>query len=68
VRGDDLLVDLADMSIEVNGRPGHDWSDRLHAGPWLFADWDGGAIALRTGGQETTFSDRGLAGLAWPAG
>ncbi len=61
--GDALAVNVADMSIEVNGRPGHDWSDRLHAGEWLFADWDGGRIAVRTEAVETRFSDDALRGL-----
>jgi hypothetical protein len=55
--GDNLVVDLSDMSIEVNGRPGHDWSDQLHAGPWLFAEWDSGRIDLRAGSAGVSFSD-----------
>lgn len=58
--GDDLVVTLSDMSIEVNGRPGHDWSDKLHAGPWLFADWDGGRVTVRIGSPETSFLDEPL--------
>jgi hypothetical protein len=59
-------VDLADMSLEVNGRPGHDWADRLHAGPWLFADWDGGGVDLRLPSGTATFSDRELQDLLPP--
>ncbi len=58
--GDTLVVNVADMSIEVNGRPGHNWSDRLHAGLWLFADWDGGRITIRTEASEASFSDEAL--------
>jgi hypothetical protein len=62
--GEDLAVNLADMSIQVNGRPGHDWADRLHDGQWLFADWDGGCVTVRTGSAETAFSDQALHGLS----
>ncbi len=60
--GEELAVDPADMSIEVDGRPGHDWSDRLHAGPWLHADWDSGSIEVRTGAESgrAVFSDRAI--------
>ncbi|MBA4387665.1 MAG: hypothetical protein C0404_06765, partial [Verrucomicrobia bacterium] len=55
--GDNLVVDLTDMSMTVNGRPGHDWSNQLHAGPWLFAEWDRGKIDLRAGSAGASFSD-----------
>jgi hypothetical protein len=61
--GDDISVDISNMSIELNGRPGHDWSDKLYAGPWLFADWDDGRISVRLDSWETVFSDEALRGL-----
>ena len=58
--GHDLLVELDDMSLTVDGRPGHDWSDKLHAGPWLDADWDRGEVAVTAGGERAVFSARGI--------
>ncbi len=54
--GCELRVELADMALTVAGRPGHDWSDKLHAGPWLDADWDAGAVKVTTGDRSATFS------------
>ena len=64
--GEELRVKLADMSLEVDGRPGHDWAGCLHAGTWLFANWDGGGVELRLPSGTTTFSDRALQDLLPP--
>jgi len=54
--GSELTVNLADMSLTVDGCPGHDWTDKLYAGPWLFSDWDRPEVELRLESGSTVFS------------
>jgi hypothetical protein len=58
--GENIVVNLSDMSIQIDGKPSHDWMDQLYAGEWLFAKWDGGRITLHTDAEEEVFSDENL--------
>ena len=58
---DNLEVNLADMSLSINGQPEHDWLDKLYTGPSLFSDWDSGRIEIKTGPTSgCVFSDEAL--------
>ncbi|MDY7010100.1 MAG: hypothetical protein SVV80_05030 [Planctomycetota bacterium] len=59
--GEEISVELADMSLTVNGQAPEDWSDMLHECPAMRSEYGGGVVEIKTQQGNLTIDNRALA-------
>ncbi len=59
--GEELSVNLSDMSLTLNGQAPQDWSNMLHDCPAMRSEYGSGVIEIKTGQGTLTLDNRALA-------
>ena len=58
--GEEISVDLADMSLTLNGKVPENWSDMLHDCPAMRSEYGSGVIEISTEQGNLTIDNKAL--------